>query len=114
MENAPVCCSIPPVHLDELQPCPLCGGTFTIRALLEAVFRYWPALNVVYSRSPCCQAQEELEVHVNKVVRGYIYAAGAPHFCGMDEYEVPGLALEQRGKDYWLCWESRERLLPTG
>ncbi len=23
-------------------------------------------------------------------------------------------ALEQRGKDYWLCWESRERLLPTG
>ena len=99
------------MHLDELQPCPLCGGTFTVRALIEAAFRYWPALNVVYSRSPCCQAQEELEVHTNRVVRGYIYAAGTPHFCGMDEYEVPGLALEQRGKDYWLCWESRERLL---
>ena len=93
--------------IDDPQPCRLCGGTFTIRALIEAAFRYWPSLNVVYSRSPCCQSQEELEVHSNKVIRGYTYAAGAPHFCGMEEYDAPGIVLACQGHDYCLCWENR-------
>ena len=101
------------MHLDELQSCPLCGGTFTVLALIEAAFRYWPALNVVYSRSPCCQVQEELEIHTDKVIRGYIYAAGAPHFCGMDEYDAPGLKLDRHGEDYGLWWDNRKIPLAT-
>ena len=95
------------MHIDERQPCCMCGGTFTVRALIEAADRYWPSLNVVYSRSPCCQSQQELSVHTNKIIRGYTYAAGEPHFCGMEEYDAPGIDLNSQSGNYFLRWENR-------
>jgi hypothetical protein len=101
--------------IDEPQACQLCDGTFTIRALLEAASHHWAALNVTVSESPCCQAREELEIQANKVIRGYLYAAGVPHFCGMEEYDAPGLAIERRGERVWLLWEGTEHALePIG
>ncbi|WP_309708001.1 hypothetical protein [Armatimonas sp.] len=99
--------------IDTPQTCRLCDGTFTIRALLEAASQHWSALNVMISTSPCCKKQEELEIQTNKVIRGYVYAAGAPHFCGMEEYDAPGLALERREGRVWLLWEGTERLLES-
>lgn len=72
--------------IDDLQTCRLCGGTFTIRALIEASSKHWGALNVTVSQSPCCQSREELCILTNKVERGYVYAAGAPHFCPRFRY----------------------------
>ena len=95
------------------QICRLCGGIFTLRALIEAATQHWAALNVTISASPCCQVREELEVQTDKVILGYVYAAGRPHFCGMEEYDAPGLALRRHEGRVWLVWEGTERPLES-
>jgi hypothetical protein len=82
--------------IDSPQICKLCGGSFTVRSILENAHAYWPALNVTLAQSPCCQVQEELQIQTQKIIRGYVYAAEAPHFCAMEEYEVPDLEWECR------------------
>jgi hypothetical protein len=76
---------------DAPQTCRLCGGSFTVRGLVEAVTHVWSAVDVAVSKAPCCGVPEELRLTNGRVERGYVYAAGAPHFCGMEVYEVPGL-----------------------
>jgi hypothetical protein len=71
----------------------LCGGTFTVRAVLESAEKYWPMLDVVFATRPCCGAREELQLRPNGVWCGYLYAAGAPHYAAMEEYAAPGLEL---------------------
>lgn len=95
------------------QSCRLCGGSYTIRSVIEAAHRYWPSLHLVYSRRTCCGATEEFEVQPGKVVIGYIYAAGAPHFCGMEEYDAPGLTLNCEDGIYSLRWDNHTIPLET-
>jgi hypothetical protein len=76
---------------DSPQTCRLCGGTFTVRALVEGLTHFWREVDVAVAEAPCCRATEELRIVNGRVERGYVYAAGAPHFCGMEVYEVPGL-----------------------
>lgn len=89
--------------IDAQQACNLCGGRFTIRAIIERISSFWPEVDVVVSETPCCHALEELRIENKRVWRGYIYAAGAPHFCGVEEYEVPTLELKR--KDSVLVFE---------
>lgn len=97
--------------IDDPQTCRLCGGTFTVRALLHSATEYWPELNVVFAESPCCQTREELQIETNKVWRGYSYAAGVPHYCAMEEYAVPGLSLNRHGSTVTYVFEGQERTL---
>jgi len=101
------------MSLDSPIRCTRCKGTFTVRALVKAASQHWAALNVTITSTPCCQAREELEIVPGKVTRGYIYAAGAPHFCGMEEHEAPGLALERRDGQTWLVWGDLARPLES-
>jgi hypothetical protein len=83
--------------IDDPQPCRLCGGAFTVRALLERAAWFWPTVDVVVSATPCCGASEELRLADGRVERGYVYAAGGPHFCGMETYDAPALKVTRAG-----------------
>jgi len=82
--------------IDSIQKCKLCGGSFTVRAVLDLANHFWPEVDVVVCGSPCCDHREELRVEDGKVERGYVYAAGSAHFCGMEEYDVPTLEVETK------------------
>ncbi|HSJ52604.1 MAG TPA: hypothetical protein VLC52_02565 [Anaerolineae bacterium] len=84
-----------PAGIDAAQRCLRCGGSFTVRALVERIAWFWPEVDVAVSALPCCQAVEELRLEDRKVWRGYVYAAGAPHFSPMEACEAPALVLKR-------------------
>ena len=65
--------------------------------------------SIAISESPCCYTREELRIETGKVWRGYVYAAGAPHFCGMEEYEVPNLILKTKRPELSFVLGGQER-----
>jgi hypothetical protein len=77
------------IHQEQI--CRLCGGKFTVGGILELADFYWPRIDVLVCKSPCCEKTEELQLADGQIERGYVYAAGAPHFAGMELYKVPGL-----------------------
>ncbi len=79
------------MDIHQEQNCRLCGGKFTVKDILELADYYWPSIDVLVCRSPCCEKTEELQLEEGQIERGYVYAAGAPHFAGMQLYKVPGL-----------------------
>ncbi|WP_435693407.1 hypothetical protein [Rubritalea sp.] len=50
-------------------------------------------MNVVTSKTPCCGKEENIRISNGSVSRGYIYAAGSAHFCGMEEYDASDLCI---------------------
>lgn len=99
----------PSPAIDDARACGLCGGSFTVRELLDRVASFWPEVDVVVSRSACCGGPEELRISDGLVERGYVYAAGAPHFCGMEEYVVPGLEVREKGDRLVFALDGDER-----
>lgn len=99
--------------IDSPQTCKLCGGTFTLRAVLEAAEKYWPALDVTFAARPCCGARDELQLRPNIVWHGYLYAAGQPHFAGMEEYAVPGLTVRAGLDGITFTLDGRTFTLPS-
>ncbi|MBL8046452.1 MAG: hypothetical protein JNL09_07925 [Anaerolineales bacterium] len=98
--------------IDTPQTCVLCGGTFTVRAVLEAAEKYWPWLDVVFATRPCCGGREELQLRPNVVWCGYLYAAGAPHYAAMEEYAAPGLTLSASANGITFMLDGREVQIP--
>ncbi|MBN1269339.1 MAG: hypothetical protein JXB04_07120 [Kiritimatiellae bacterium] len=100
--------------IDSPQTCRLCGGRFTVRALLDRITHFWPEVDVVVSDSPCCHTAEELRIEDRKVERGYVYAAGAPHFCGMEVYDAPTLELKEKQDTLVFVLDGKERTVAQG
>ena len=100
--------------IDDTRTCPLCGGSFTVRALLDRVASFWPEVGVVVSGVPCCGRPEELRISDGLVERGYVYAAGSPHFCGMEEYVVLGLKVREKGDRLVFVLDGDERTVERG
>ncbi len=82
----------------ERQKCKICNGNFSIKSILDLAECYWAELDVLICKSPCCDSNEELMLSDGQIERGYVYAAGAPHFAGMEQYNVVGLTVVKDSK----------------
>ena len=76
--------------------CPGCQSVYDITDVLRNAKYYWENVNIVVAENPCCQKREEVRIQTGKAIRGYVYAAGSPHFCGMVDYKVKGLTLNTK------------------
>lgn len=86
------------MDINHQQTCKLCGGNFSVGEILSFAEFYWPELDVLVCKSPCCQKSEELQLSEGVVERGYVYAAGSPHFAGMEVYKAPNLHVSKRSQ----------------
>lgn len=68
--------------------CKHCADIFTPKDLIDRIEKYWEEVDVFVSSTPCCNNEEEFRISINTFVRGYVYAAGCPHFSGVEEYEL--------------------------
>jgi hypothetical protein len=83
------------MDINHEQECKLCGGEFSVQGILSLAEYYWPELDVLVCKSPCCQKSEELQLKAGVVERGYVYAAGSAHFAGMELYKAPNLKVSK-------------------
>lgn len=88
--------------------CGRCGADVAAAELLAGVEWYWSALGVFSGRSPCCGGVEEVRLRDGELTRGYVYAAGAPHFCPVEAYPVAGLRVEH-GDLVRVVWDGGQR-----
>ena len=86
------------MDLDQPQTCKLCGGEFTVYGILSFAQYYWPELDVLVCKSPCCKRREELQLKEGAIERGYVYAAASAHFAGMELYKAPNLQVTKSSK----------------
>src|SRR5262245_43740155 len=79
--------------------CPSCKQGIAVEAFLSACSHYWWSVNVVRFTCPACDEKTDARIESGRISIGYIYAAGSPHFCGMVEVSVDGLATWEDGED---------------
>jgi hypothetical protein len=72
-------------------PCWSCGAPFTPQRWLGGLMDWWARVNVTRLQCPACGQIEELSLADGGFERGYTYAAGSPHFAGMEPFDLPGL-----------------------
>ena len=99
-------------QVDDPIRCHACGQTYTVRHLLAAAYRCLPGLYVTQCHTPCCAKTEELFLCDDQISRGYLYAAGAPHFAAMEEYAAPGLAVKYGPGDLFITWNEWTHNVP--
>jgi hypothetical protein len=83
-----------PMDINESQDCKLCGGKYSISNVVTRIKYYWKNVDVFVSSLPCCDATAEIRITSTKIIEGYVYAAGSPHFCGMIEYDNSEIEVE--------------------
>jgi hypothetical protein len=79
--------------------CPSCKGKVEASAFLSACSHYWSDLNVVRFTCPACGECTDAQVENSRVSLGYVYAAGAPHFCGVADTQLDGLSVHGESED---------------
>lgn len=72
--------------------CPSCKQDHAVRELLAGAEPMGTLGVLVSEVGDGCR--NEFVVRGGSVWLGYVYAAGAPHFCPMVEVKVPGLSVE--------------------
>ena len=90
-----------------------CHRTFPLVALLDASFDHWPRLEVIQTRTPCCGGKEEIRVSKGLIERGYVYAAGAPHFSSEQQFRVDDLSIETTEGAVVLVYGDRRTVVPS-
>ena len=90
--------------------CHSCGSRIAPMVLVERAESYWARLGLFVSSLPCCGTREEFQLRGDDLVRGYVYAAGQPHFCAVETYRVEGVRVEH-GDPTRLVWDGGERLV---
>ena len=78
--------------------CPSCKTAIAPVAFLSACSDYWSVADTVKFTCPTCHAPTDARVEEGQVSLGYIYAAGGPHYCGMEEVSVPDLSVWRDGE----------------
>jgi hypothetical protein len=75
--------------------CQVCREKFDAIDLLRNAVEYSPTTQTIRSFTPCCHSEETIRIHYKKLERGYIYAAGGPHFSPEEEYAIGDLDYEE-------------------
>lgn len=73
--------------------CVRCNSKYSITELFPFAIEYKAKLNVVIAKCPHCDSKKEIQILSGKIIYGYIYAAGEPHYCGMEEYSLDDLVV---------------------
>ena len=94
--------------------CKHCGATFTLDELLANISDYWIQVNAVICETPCCHKREEIRLRSGKLLRGYIYAAGAPRFRTTEQHEVPISVRRTRGQLRVEIGDRQLTIMPGG
>lgn len=71
--------------------CLECRTVFPPLEFLGRFERFRPNVRVLDWRCPRCGAQAEIRLVDDEVQRGYVYAAGEPHFSDEHHIPLPGL-----------------------
>lgn len=71
------------------------------------------SVRVVLHRCPQCGSQTEAQVENREICFGYVYAAGEPHFCGVEEMEVDGLSTLETDEGIRVFLDEREWLITS-
>lgn len=79
--------------------CPSCKTAIAVSDFVSACSQFQSSLNVVRFTCPACSETTDARIENSRISLGYVYAAGAPHFCGMLDVPVRGLAAFQNGTD---------------
>jgi hypothetical protein len=79
--------------------CPSCKKAVTIDAFLSSCSDFCSAVNVVRFTCPLCRGSTDARIERGRISLGYVYAAGAPSFCGMVDVTVEGLSAWQEGAE---------------
>jgi hypothetical protein len=103
--------SEPTSNIDAIQKCRLCGKAFTVRGIIERATSYWSMLDVVKTTSPCCNTTDQLRLENGTVWRGYVYAAGGPHFSAEERYEAPTLTIKRKRSDLCFLFDGKEYVI---
>ncbi len=74
-------------------PCPQCGASLSVAALLSNVAGYDRGTRSATAPCPSCGKDLEFQVRGGLLVLGYTYWAGSLHFEGMVEVPARGLML---------------------
>lgn len=65
----------------------------TVRQLIVGAEKCYRHLQVVSSRTPCCQSTEELWLRNGLASLGYQYATVRAHFADIEQYDAPGMVV---------------------
>jgi len=87
--------------------CKNCGKTFTIRDLIVNIKDCYVNLNVFRTITSCCESYEELALENGLALRGYVYAAGQPHFAAMEKYDADDLSVDYSENDVQVEFENK-------
>ena len=71
--------------------CTRCKKQIPIDVFFDSCTNYFPDLRVMECTCPGCGDRIEAQPEPGAVWLGYIYAAGQPHFSGMEKVLVEGL-----------------------
>jgi hypothetical protein len=89
--------------------CFSCKKNTPLVLFLDTCHSYWPELNVLKSDCPYCKITSDIQIENGIIWFGYIYAAGAPHFSGVDpvpindlsvQHSVGSIRIELEGKEW--------------
>jgi hypothetical protein len=74
--------------------CFRCKKNTPLDLLLDTCHSYWSELNVLKCACPYCGQTSEIQIEDGTIWFGYIYAAGVPHFAGIDPVHINGLSVQ--------------------
>jgi hypothetical protein len=79
--------------------CPSCKSAVSTSGLLSACSKFWADIDTVRFTCPRCEQHADARLESGRVWLGYVYAAGIPHFCGMEQIGIDGLRVWRDGTD---------------
>jgi hypothetical protein len=81
--------------MPEALHCPACKREIDVSAFVENCRSYFATTHTVSFRCPLCEKTTDARIERGRILLGYIYAAGAPHFCGMIEIPVANIDVDR-------------------
>ena len=93
--------------------CHVCKKTYSPMDLIRKAKSFWPETEVIRTESPCCGQKEEIRLSYRRLERGYIYAAGGPHFSAEETYAVPGLICIKNNDGVRITVDTFEIFVPN-
>jgi len=92
--------------------CPGCKTDVLVADVLRGASKYWPTEKVaLHCYFSCCGGVHEASIRSGKISMGYLSAAGTAHFCGMEDYEIPGMQVCQCDAGLEVIYEGEQYLI---
>ena len=74
---------------------------------------YDKSTKTIKTHTPCCSSGETIRIYYKMLERGYIYAAGGPHFSTMEEYDVDNLSYEETSDGLVVEFNEEKKTIKT-